>query len=34
LPHPFANLMIGEVDLLLVTVGTWGFLLIARLLRL
>ena len=34
LPHPVARLTIGEVDLLLVTAGTWGFLLIARLLRL
>jgi hypothetical protein len=34
LPHPVASLTIGEVDLVLVTAGTWGLLLIARLLRL
>jgi len=34
LPHPIPGLMIGELDLLLVTAGTWGFLLIARLLHL
>jgi hypothetical protein len=34
LPHLFPGLMIGEVDLIFVITGTWGFLLIARLLHL
>jgi hypothetical protein len=34
LPHPIPGLMIGELDLLLVAAGAWGFLLIARLLHL
>jgi hypothetical protein len=34
LPHIVPRLVIGEVDLLLIGAGTWGFLLIARLLHL